>query len=119
MAPTPTQQTTVAAYFTEAGAPTVIGTDESRSLIFDTITNAGRVLEEVGKSRRLLDRARLVEPDQGFYQDSENVAQALNAVSRDCEELRRILMQLAQHANVIDTANAKAKATAVGLGYTL
>jgi len=116
---TETQQTIVAAYFAEADAPSIIGTGEGQQLIFDTVTDAGRVLEQCGKSRGLLDRARLAESDAGFYQDSESISQPLAALARDCEDLRRILMQMAQHATALDAANVKAKATAITLGYTL
>ena len=117
--PTSDQQTAVAAYFTEAGAPTVIGTSAAQPHLLDALTTAGEVLEQCGKSRRLLNLARLAAGDQGFDQTCENVDQALAATTRDCQEIQRLLMQLARHAAAIDAGNAAAKASAQALGYTV
>lgn len=120
MAPSQTQQDTVSAYFAEAAAPTIMGTASGSALIITTVNNAGLVLEQIGKSQRLLIQSRLVEPDAGFYQYTENLNQAFDAVRRDSAELQRILQQLGQHCAVIDAANAQAKSYASGsLGYTL
>src|SRR5947209_797943 len=118
MPPTTQQQTAVSAYFTEAGAPSVIGTSAAQPHLVDALTTAGQVLEQCGKSRRLLNLARLAETDQGFYQSCESINQALAATARDCEEIQRLLMQLAQHSTQIDAANASAKQAAQALGYT-
>lgn len=119
MPPTTAQQTTMQDYFTEADAPTVIGTAEAQLKIVDTMTVAGRVLEQCGRSRRLLSLTRLSEVDPSYYQAAEPLAQALAAVDRDCNEIHRLLLQLAQHASQIDQGNVTAKAAATALGYTL
>lgn len=117
--PTTQQQTTVAAYFTEAGSPTVIGTSGAQPHLLDALQTAGYVLEQCGKSRRLLNFAKLAEMDSAFQQYCENINQALAATARDCEEVQRLLLQLAQHSAAIDKANADAKAAAIALGYVI
>lgn len=119
MAPTTNQATTMQAYFTEAETPTVIGTAEAQTHIVETTTNVGRVLEQIGRSRRLLDLTRLAETDPSYIQGSENLLQALAAVARDCAEIQRLLWQLAQHAAAIDAGNTQAKNAATALGYTI
>ena len=119
MPPTQNQQDTVAAYFTEAGAPTVIGTSAAQPHLVDALTTAGQVLEQCGKSRRLLNLARLAAADAGFDQSAGNIDQALAATTRDCMEIQRRLMELAKHSAAIDEANAAAKAAAEALGYVL
>jgi ABC-type transporter Mla subunit MlaD len=70
-----------------------------------------------GRSRRLLNLALLAESSDEFRQATTDLQQALGAVARDCEEIQRLLMQLAQHAAKIDAGNAKAKEAAIALGY--
>ena len=117
--PTSDQQTAVAAYFTEAGAPSVIGTSAAQPHLVDALTTAGQVLEQCGKSRRLLNLARLAAGDASFDQSAETIDQAFAATVRDCGEIQRLLMQLAKHSAAIDAANAAAKQTALGLGYVV
>lgn len=117
--PSAAQQTAVANYFAEASTPAVIGTAEAGQHIVETTTAAGRVLEQCGRSRRLLNLALLAEGSDEFRQATTDIQQALGSVARDCEEIQRLLMQLAQHAAKIDAGNAKAEAVATSLGYTL
>src|SRR5690349_19642210 len=117
--PTTQQQAAVAAYFAEANAPTVIGTAEAQTHIVDTTAVAGRSVEQIGRSQRLLNLAKLAAADPQFTQAVDALYQAFGAVSRDCGEIQRLTMILADHAAAIDAANTKAKAVALALGYVL
>lgn len=117
--PTQEQQAAVAAYFAEADAPTVIGTAEAQTHILGTTIVAGRTLEQIGKSWRLLNVAKLAAADLAFTQNAENLVQAFGAISRDCGEIQRLTMQLAQHAAAIDAANPAVRTAALALGYIL
>lgn len=117
--PTADQQAAVAAYFAEAATPSVIGTSEAQTHILDTATVAGRSLEQIGKSWRLLNIAKLAAADPAFAQAAEGLIQPFGAVSRDSGEVQRLTMLLAQHAAAIDAGNAALKAVAQSLGYTV
>jgi predicted ATPase len=107
----------VQAYFAEANAPTIIGTSGAMETLKETLNTAGLVLEQLGRSRRLLAFARLSESSPNFYQKSEDLKQALDAAVRDTEDVQRILMNLARHIAVINQANADSQAVAAELGY--
>src|SRR5690348_12553949 len=98
--PTAQQQAAVQAYFAEAATPTVIGTSAAGAQISATVDTGGKVLEQCGRSRRLLDAAGLSDP--AFSQLASNLAQALDAASRDSAEIRRLSLLCAQHAALID-----------------
>lgn len=116
--PTQAQQTAVTNYLTEANAPTVIGTGEAGTHIVDTTTVAGRVLEQCGKSRKLLNLLLLADSSPSVAQAASDLTQALGATARDCSDLQDLLMRLAQHSAKIDAGNVALKAQLQANGYT-
>lgn len=107
----------VQAYFAEAASPSIIGTSDAQTQLMATLETAGLVIEQLGRSRRLLNAARISAQDPAFFQGSESLNQAFGAAVRDTEEVQRLMVLLAQHIQQINLENPRAKQQAIDLGY--